>query len=393
MSVTTSLTQGQAASSGASQISGKDHVALAIQLKLLISAASVGVYPSPPADITSDGLANQTMTPAAPSQNTNDICLISGPLHEFLAFSMRTKWLIDIAHDICDPVAQRGLLSVWDEAVQQYLPVMPDDPLIASSYRYTMPGGLVVGLSKISHRTSRSRTSTTGSGSTMANRVKRRDGRCWVSPVYGRAVTNSHIVPKRMGDHLARVIFNTFAPPPAPIPNLSIHDEIFGISLSDTLDAYFDNYELGLQSMSQNQYKCHVFAVASPGRVITIYGESDVQSTTLHGRVISPPQPTHPQNPPAGLFRWHYLQCVLRKFAHTDYKNQANIRYSELPIPMDGDLDDDSTDSDGESPSAASGGQVVEAERRCNEEHLRLMAERRRNEEHIHSMADWIVAM
>ncbi|KAJ7457635.1 hypothetical protein B0H11DRAFT_1873644 [Mycena galericulata] len=337
----------------------------ATQLELRRSSAAV-----------SDPLATNDLPPTS-----NDIILLSGPLDDFLAYSCleHAKWLIDIAHDICDPLAQRGSLFVWDAAAQRFPLVAPTDPLVASVYRYVMPGRHSVSLSKISLREGRSKTTTTlGGDGAMADRVKRRDGRCWVSPVYGQALTNSHIVPKRMGDQLACVIVNTFAPSPAPIPNLSIYDEMFGISLNKNLDPYFINYELGLRLVSQKQYECHVFAVASPGRAITIYGETDAGLPTLHGRVISPPQATHPQNPPAGLFRWHYLQCVLKKFAHTDYRNQLNIHYSELPIPMQGDSDDDDTDSDADWPSAAlDRGRAVEAERRYEQEHL-------------HSTADWI---
>ena len=74
---------------------------------------------------------------------------------------------------------------------------------------------------------------------------------------------------------------------------------------------------------------------------------------SLHGYRISPPQPQDPRNPPPGLIRWHYLQCVIRKFAHSDYKNLQNIHYCELSLPMEGDSDDVGTDSEFEWPSAA----------------------------------------
>jgi hypothetical protein len=59
-----------------------------------------------------------------------------------------------------------------------------------------------------------------------------------------------------------------------------------------------------------------------------------------------------PSTPP-GLLRWHYLQCVLRKFAHSEYKNLQNISYYELPLRMEGDSEDEGTDSECEWPSAA----------------------------------------
>ncbi|KAJ7936647.1 hypothetical protein B0H13DRAFT_2303706 [Mycena leptocephala] len=68
--------------------------------------------------------------------------------------------------------------------------------------------------------------------------------------------------------------------------------------------------------------------------------------------------------PPPGLIRWHYLQCVLKKFGHADYKTLPNIKYSELPLRMEGDSDDDGTDSEAEWPSAAlDRGRAVDARR------------------------------
>lgn len=222
------------------------------QLELRISANSVGLYPLPPAKINSDLLATQVMSPQPPPNTTDGhICLLSGPLDDFLKYSRQeqSKWLIDIAHDICDPAFLRGSLLVWNVGVQQWRPVAHTDPLTASTYLYDVPVGIIVGLSKMSTRTGKSITTATGHASTMADRVKRRDGVCWVSGSRYPLV-NSHICPKRMGDHLARTIFRDFSSASPPIPNLSIYDEIFAINLSKNLDAYFDVYELGLRFVS-----------------------------------------------------------------------------------------------------------------------------------------------
>ena len=137
---------------------------------------------------------------------------------------------------------RRGSLKVWDVTGEVWRDVNPTDPLTASIYLYHVQ--VVVSLSKISARVGRSETEATGNASTMARRVKARDGnRCWVSR-FKDSITNSHVCPKRMGDHLLRVVYNIFvaAPPPA----LSIYDEICGITLIDNLDTKFDKYELGL---------------------------------------------------------------------------------------------------------------------------------------------------
>ena len=122
--------------------------------------------------------------------------------------------------------------------------VNPTDPLTPSAYLYDVH--TVVSLSKISERAGKSKTSASGNASTMANRVKQRDGRqCWVTRnIY--PTTNSHICPKRMGDHFLRIIYANFVQTPVP-PTLSIYDEMCGITLMGNLDTPFDEYELGLR--------------------------------------------------------------------------------------------------------------------------------------------------
>ena len=91
-----------------------------------------------------------------------------------------------------------------------------------------------------------------------------------------------------------------------------------------------------------------MFATAPANEEDTIYGTflRPVALPAIHGHHASPPQPQLNNVPPAGLFRWHYLQCVLKRFAHDDYKNLENIYFSELPLRMEGDSDDDGTDSE-----------------------------------------------
>ena len=96
----------------------------------------------------------------------------------------------------------------------------------------------------------------------------------------------------------------------------------------------------------------------------------------IHGRIAGPPQPELTTNPPPGLIRWHYLQCVLKKFGHTDYKMLQNIDFWELPLRMEGDSDDDGTDSDAEWPSAAlDRGRAVQASIKDNEIRHRVIVD------------------
>ncbi|KAJ7433000.1 hypothetical protein FB451DRAFT_1064958 [Mycena latifolia] len=320
-------------------------------LDLIIPARSVGIYSEPTSDSGSD--------PVQPTEYPDFVHLLSGPLPYFMRYSGQenAKWLMDIARDICDPRAMRGSLSIWDDAQHQWCPVAPADPLTASIYCYILPLGTTVGLTQISMRAGRSKTGSVGPAVTMRHNVLQRDGRCWVTSLLG-PLANAHIFPKRMGDHLARRVFVDFFPTLASRPDQSIFDNIFGLALSRTVEYFFAKYEVGFRFVDSGQYKCHVFGSENPDLIHTIYGVMDAQTgpatlPLLHGHPASPPQPLHVDNPPAGLFRWHYLQCVIRKFAHDDYKNLANIKYPELPVRLEGDSDDEGTDSEADWPSAA----------------------------------------
>ena len=64
----------------------------------------------------------------------------------------------------------------------------------------------------------------------------------------------------------------------------------------------------------------------------------------LHGRQIT--LITHDTSlnlPPAGVFNWHYVQCVLKKFATDDYRDIPYIQYFVHPFRT---RDDDESDRD-----------------------------------------------
>ena len=64
----------------------------------------------------------------------------------------------------------------------------------------------------------------------------------------------------------------------------------------------------------------------------------------LHGCQIAPV--THDPLyalPPAGVFNWHYIQCVLKKFSTLAYQAIDNIYYFSLPFRT---RDDDDAESD-----------------------------------------------
>ena len=120
-----------------------------------------------------------------------------------------------------------------------------------------------------------------------------------------------------------------------------------------------------------------MFATAPANEEDTIFGTFRRPTThpAIHGHHASPPQPQLNNLPPPGLFRWHYLQCVLKRYAHEDYKNLEDIYFSELPLRMEGDSDDDGTDSELEWPSMAFDlGRVVENSSEEREERQRTVA-------------------
>jgi hypothetical protein len=111
-------------------------------------------------------------------------------------------------------------------------------------------------------------------------------------------------------------------------------------------------------------------------RIRTIYGSQlrPANLPVLHGRRVGPPHPEQANNPPAGLFRWHYLQCVIKKFGHPDYTGLQSIYYMELPLRMEGDSDNEGTDPELEWPSAPfDRGRYVQARIEGHEERQRLV--------------------
>ncbi|KAJ7743949.1 hypothetical protein DFH07DRAFT_749740 [Mycena maculata] len=320
-------------------------------LELCVSAAAVGVYPPPPTTITSDHDVAQLMAVQNPAANTSGLVrLLTGRLSDLMHYArhQHTQWLLDVATDICDPLAKRGSLVVWDAVQALWSPVAATDPLRAAVYCYSLPQGTVIALTKISLRVGKSETTVDGNGGTMRNHVMSRDNRCWITRSAGPLV-NSHICPKRMGDPLARRILTDFCPDFIQRPGQTVYDVIFGLALIKTLDDPFDVYGMGLRFIRDGEYEVHVFAVPDePGLVHTINGVYDSHSNQyplLHGSRAAPPRPSNPGLPPPGLFRWHYAQCVVRRFGHADYKNITNIKYPELPVPMEGDSDEEITDS------------------------------------------------
>lgn len=94
----------------------------------------------------------------------------------------------------------------------------------------------------------------------------------------------------------------------------------------------------------QNQYVLHSFA-DTPLNLSG--GPLFPNERALHGHQIT--LTTHDRSvalPPVGVFNWHYIQCVLKKFSTPDYQAIDNIDYFCLPFHTREDDDDDDSDMD-----------------------------------------------
>lgn len=109
------------------------------QLALIIHTNAIGLYPPQQYNMT-DNLVLLTIITGPPTPNppSTHTCLLSGTLAKFTHYSYRehAQWLIDIAHDICDPYMKHGFLQVWNEPAETWRNVNPNDHLISSFYLY-----------------------------------------------------------------------------------------------------------------------------------------------------------------------------------------------------------------------------------------------------------------
>ena len=102
----------------------------------------------------------------------------------------------------------------------------------------------------------------------------------------------------------------------------------------------------------QDQYVLHNFH----DEPLSIHGPHipSVTGPAVHGRQIAltSHDPAVPL-PPVGAFNWHYIQCVLKKFASQDYLDLQNIYAFILPFRTDEDenFDDERNIEDPPYPS------------------------------------------
>jgi hypothetical protein len=217
-------------------------------LTLRIASSSVSLYANAVSPIQSPNdvdLAYQ-LDPPSNQPHADFIILLSGKLSDFIYFAgdgaddEKAGWLMDIAHDICDPCFKRGHL--WLSG--RLAPVSRTDRLVADIYEYRVISP--ISLTKISVRKNKSQTASVGKPQAMGDHVKERDHRCWISRKVDPLI-NSHICPKRMEDAQSKRILEVFSGSTVTT-EVSVFDPQFGIALIANLDKLFDVYNLGFRA-------------------------------------------------------------------------------------------------------------------------------------------------
>ncbi|KAJ3769689.1 hypothetical protein FB446DRAFT_206217 [Lentinula raphanica] len=328
-------------------------------LYLRIRTEHIGLYPSPPLygfEANADLQVAQAYTAIPRDPNTTaDLVtyLLQGELEDFLCFSRleNAQWLLNIAHDLCDPLVKRGSLWIMDDHSRTMQYVHPTSPLRAAIYEYRVLDGHVLRITKRLPPRARSISRSIGFGRMMRESLLNRDGNtCWITGSH-RVVSSSHICPQRVGDAQARYIYETFTAMNAP-PERTIYNPQFGILLSSRINHWFDKHHIGFKYVGNNQYQIHNFynprVPAPPGPVGAWPTVRELEPPLMNGWIISPPNPTSPNNPPPGLFRWHYLQCVIKRFRAAGYDSIEHIAmYENTPLREgDPENDRDGPDSD-----------------------------------------------
>ncbi|KAK7022841.1 hypothetical protein VNI00_016922 [Paramarasmius palmivorus] len=267
------------------------------------------------------------------------IPVLHRPVAEFCHFSRdeNSKWLIDIAHDIFDPQQKRGQLYRLDPSTPGYpdrvqdpqdtpgswVQVQRSDALQPTLYEYVVSDSTIV-------------------------------------LAAGDRFINSHIIPKRLGDAVAAHLVVQFRDPGEEPTDLNlpknVADPAYGITIMKQLDTYFADFRLGLRRKTNEAqgYECHFFPRTEEGLDIhldltindiatsaQLAQRSSPTAQLAHGQRITPPNHhTIYSNPLPATLRWHYMQCVIKKFGTEEYRRMRNIRHYRLPHPQDDDDDE-----------------------------------------------------
>ncbi|KAF5376700.1 hypothetical protein D9615_007863 [Tricholomella constricta] len=313
-------------------------------------------------------IANPTTVNPPPSipQSSGHLYLIKGSIDDIRRFAGATvDWIIKVAHLICDPSGagqvythRTGTPLYWydrDRDASGWVQVNLGDPLVPGIYEFVTTGGPIT-LSKISERQSRSETSVGSdefSSASFHRDLELRDGKACVVNGADRALIPSHLVPKRIGTDGAKDVVTRFVGAGAALDIHRFHPDI-GVLLFCPLEYLVDNYMLGFYHVAGQIYTLHNFDPDDPDVPFTGTTFTDVTDLPpLH--MYSVTLSVHDARyrlPPKGVFDWHYLQCVLRRFATDQYKNLPNNSFFVYPFEKlsENGFEDNANDDDDDEP-------------------------------------------
>ncbi|CAA7268420.1 unnamed protein product [Cyclocybe aegerita] len=333
------LTGGTEAQS-ATSASHDQNIYIRVRRSLLQPISSTTINPPP------------SETPTA-GRSSAYLYLIEGTIQDIGLYAGTTvDWVIKVAHLICAPFGAGQVYTHTTGTPQNWYNrdrgtdwrrVSLGDPLLPGIYEFETSSPIV--LSRLSDRQSRSKTSRGSESSATAFRrdIQLRDGVCVVTGALSSFVA-SHLIPKRMGTDGAKTVVTEFVGAQAALGVHRFHPMI-GILLLKTLDDRVDQYTLGFYHNTDDTYTLHNFETDQD---VTIVGfESSIFSGPsvfprlhLHQMMLSVHGGNEPL-PPKGVFDWHYLQCVAKRFATSDYKTVPGIYFHVYPFKTADDESDD----------------------------------------------------
>jgi hypothetical protein len=308
--------------------------------------------------------------PLAPLPGTTgNLNVIIATLSDLNPFAGDTvDWLIKVARLIFEPLGTSSLYTFTTGSLESWLDrdmcatwrtVQDGEQLRATVYEFRPDNNTPIALTKVSLRHMRSVTTNTSAprATTFRDTLLRRHQRCVISQQsLNLQIIASHLMPRRLGDVGVQSAFQRFTGSTATVDR---YDPLLGVPLFSALDSLVDSYGLGfwnhgpvslltIHTLSvdfvpiwQNQYAVHSFLDTN----LNLLGSQPLtpNDPMLHGHQVT--LITHDPSlslPPAGVFNWHYVQCVLTKFATDAYKAVDNVHYFSLPFRTRDDDDDDS---------------------------------------------------
>jgi len=269
------------------------------------------------------------------------------------------NWLIKIAQLLFEPLDAHPEIRLYRPTTHdtqywqsndfdpvQWVQVQNGEILRATLYEYRPANNQSVTISKQSLRIGQSTPSdfSANAATLFRHDLLLRDAGSILS---GTAVENyiiaSHLIPKRLGDGGIGSVMHRFTGITGPVTRF---DRRLGVMLAKGVeDTSVDGFEVGFWETGPNQYMLHNFT-GLPNLYISVaagsFGAVQPQVAMVHGYQIT----LHPLNaliplPPVGVFNWHYLQCILRKFATDQYRNLPCVSYFNFPFRSIDDEDED----------------------------------------------------